>query len=59
MPLHSEAMHCPWCGEPIELWIEPQAEAVEYSEDCSVCCRPIRVQVAADYAGGSVCLERE
>ena len=55
--LHTEA--CPWCGEPIELTIEPRGEMVEYSEDCSVCCRPLKVQVAADYEGGGVLVDRE
>ena len=50
---------CPWCGEPIELWIEVTGESVEYVEDCQVCCRPIAVQVGADYAGGEVRLRRE
>ena len=57
--MHAETSYCPWCGEPIELLVEAQPEAVEYTEDCAVCCRPIRVQVAAEYAGGAITLEQE
>jgi hypothetical protein len=34
---------CPHCGEPIDTYPDPGgAEAQEYIEDCSVCCKPIR-----------------
>jgi hypothetical protein len=36
-------MICPYCGEPIESYVDPGGgERQEYIEDCSVCCRPIR-----------------
>jgi hypothetical protein len=39
-------LHCPYCGEPIELEIdEGGGERQEYVEDCPVCCRPWVVQV--------------
>lgn len=34
-------IHCPYCGEPIEVIIETLGENQEYIEDCQVCCRPI------------------
>lgn len=37
--------HCPYCGELIELMIDNSVEEQSYIEDCSVCCRPIVVQV--------------
>ena len=38
---------CPYCGEPIQLWIDLGGGGEQrYVEDCSVCCRPIEVVVA-------------
>ena len=34
-------VHCPYCGESIEVVIDMSIENQEYIEDCSVCCRPI------------------
>ncbi len=54
--LDTNPCYCPYCGEPIELVIDPIALAVagtehmEYIEDCSVCCRPINV--ALSYSHG-------
>ena len=41
---------CPYCGEPIEVVVDPSAGSQDYVEDCFVCCRPIEMQVeiAAD-----------
>lgn len=38
-------VHCPYCGEPIELLIDDSIDEQRYIEDCQVCCRPIRVAV--------------
>ncbi|MFC7301882.1 CPXCG motif-containing cysteine-rich protein [Cognatiluteimonas weifangensis] len=46
--LPAVAVHCPYCGEPIELLIDAAAGAQRYVEDCPVCCRPIAVDVDAD-----------
>jgi len=36
-------MMCPYCGEPIDIYIDPGGgELQDYIEDCAVCCRPIR-----------------
>lgn len=37
--------HCPYCGEPIDLFVDTSAGAQAYVEDCQVCCRPINVSV--------------
>jgi len=42
---------CPYCGEPLELLVDPSAEAQDYIEDCQVCCQPMEVTVAADPDG--------
>ena len=37
---------CPYCGEPVELLVDPGGGShQEYVEDCEVCCRPCRVEL--------------
>ena len=39
-------VECPWCGEQVELLLDPGGGAVQdYVEDCEVCCRPWQVRV--------------
>lgn len=49
--LPSVEVHCPYCGEPIELFVDDSAGAQRYIEDCQVCCRPIVVAVSVDEDG--------
>jgi transcription elongation factor Elf1 len=44
------AAQCPYCGEPIVLELDLSAGSQVYTEDCAVCCQPIRValRVAPD-----------
>lgn len=44
MELLNYNVSCPYCGENIELLIDDSVDEQEYYEDCSVCCRPIRIQ---------------
>ena len=37
---------CPYCGERMELVLDPSTPFQEYVEDCYVCCRPIVVTVS-------------
>ena len=46
---------CPWCGEPVELFVDPETEGAMV-EDCSVCCRPCDVRVTRD-ADGEAAIE--
>lgn len=43
--LQTHKQHCPYCGECIELIVDTSLDEQSYVEDCSVCCRPILVQV--------------
>jgi transcription elongation factor Elf1 len=43
--LPARSIECPYCGETIELVIDSSVEHQRYVEDCSVCCRPIEVEV--------------
>jgi len=44
-PIETVTAECPYCGEQIELLVDCSVEAQEYVEDCSVCCRPIVIDV--------------
>ncbi len=54
-----EAVHCPYCGEPIELVIDSSAGEQVYIEDCQVCCRPIDVRLIRDGAEWRVEVQRD
>lgn len=42
------SVSCPYCGEMIDVWVEPGSVAHQrYVEDCSVCCRPIELSIDA------------
>ena len=50
----TEAVMCPYCGEPNEIALDAGSGAVQdYVEDCQVCCRPWRVTVSYDEEGGA------
>lgn len=51
--LDATVVHCPYCGEPIELLVDASAGSQSYIEDCQVCCRPIVVSVTVDEDGDS------
>ncbi len=44
-------IHCPYCGEPIELFVDDSVEHQQYVEDCHVCCRPINLSVTIPQEG--------
>ncbi len=50
---------CPYCGESIELLIDPSEPEQTYVEDCSVCCRPITITVYASEDEITVYLQHE
>jgi hypothetical protein len=40
---------CPYCGEPVSLWIDETGGRTQtYIEDCGVCCKPIQVTARHD-----------
>ncbi|MDB4260354.1 CPXCG motif-containing cysteine-rich protein [Porticoccaceae bacterium] len=49
---------CPFCWESITVLVDP-SESQLYTEDCSVCCRPILIQteVQGDYVSVEVTQE--
>lgn len=42
------SVDCPYCGEAIELVVDPSAGSASYVEDCPVCCRPMQVTAVVD-----------
>ena len=58
MSLHEEQITCPFCWESITVLVDP-SESQLYTEDCSVCCRPILIQteVQGDYVSVQVTQE--
>ena len=54
--LEERTISCPYCGESIDILIEPVEEiqdedAAQYIEDCQVCCRPIQFKMTIDFNG--------
>jgi cysteine-rich CPXCG protein len=35
---------CPYCGENVEIYVEPEVRG-SFVQDCEVCCNPWRVRV--------------
>ena len=50
--LESRTVECPYCGEQIDVLIDPADVQQDYIEDCQVCCRPIDFTIAVDPDGG-------
>jgi hypothetical protein len=44
-PMDSFPVTCPYCGELVELYVEPDVRG-SFVQDCEVCCNPWRVRVS-------------
>ncbi len=44
-------IHCPYCGERIDVLVDCSEPSQSYIEDCQVCCRPIAMFVEIDPDG--------
>jgi hypothetical protein len=56
----TEESTCPYCGETVEVSIDPVGPNEEqYVEDCPVCCRPWNVSVTRDGDEAQVQLGRD
>ena len=51
-----EQVTCPYCGERIDILVDPSIPEQSYIEDCQVCCRPITINVQIEMSsdGGYV-----
>jgi hypothetical protein len=36
-------IRCPYCGETMEIVLDPSAGPQSYIEDCRVCCQPMGI----------------
>jgi hypothetical protein len=43
-------VQCPYCAEPVELYVDPETTGA-FVEDCAVCCQPWRVFAERDDGG--------
>ena len=48
---------CPYCGEDIEIYIEPDVTG-SFVQDCEVCCNPWRVRVSCEDGDRSIDIGR-
>ena len=39
---------CPFCGESITIFVDVSVPKQNYIEDCTVCCRPIQIEVLCE-----------
>lgn len=49
--LEDRSIHCPYCGESIDVLIDQSVPQQNYIEDCQVCCRPINFSVQVEPDG--------
>lgn len=49
--LTEETVSCPYCGEAIQVLLDPEEAGQNYIEDCQVCCQPITFSVMEDSMG--------
>lgn len=58
--IEDHAVQCPYCWEAFTLELDLSAGSTVYTEDCPVCCQPIRVAVSVAPDGNYlVDVERE
>ena len=44
MPEDTFVVTCPYCGEAVEVYLEPDVSG-SFIQDCEVCCNPWRIRV--------------
>jgi hypothetical protein len=49
--LIEKSVGCPYCGEKINVLIDPSDSDQQYIEDCQVCCKPINFIVSENMDG--------
>jgi hypothetical protein len=59
MLLETAKIYCPYCGENIEIIVDGSIEQQNYTEDCSVCCRPMELSISVTGEEISVTARRD
>lgn len=49
--LEDRSIDCPYCGESIDILLDPSCSEQSYVEDCEVCCRPINISFSTEPSG--------
>ncbi len=49
--LSEAVVNCPYCGERLQVLLDPEEVGQQYIEDCQVCCRPIVFSPTLDEQG--------
>ncbi|WP_221801082.1 CPXCG motif-containing cysteine-rich protein [Oceanobacter mangrovi] len=44
--LIQQRIYCPYCGERLDVLLDPQELGLQYIEDCQVCCRPMTMLIS-------------
>lgn len=44
-------IHCPHCGESFPIAFDPSEGSTEFTYDCYVCCRPIKISIGVSEDG--------
>ena len=58
--VEDHAVQCPYCWEAFALGLDLSAGSTVYTEDCPVCCQPLRVALSVAPDGSYlVDVERE
>ncbi len=52
-------IYCPYCGEKIEIIVDGSIVQQDYTEDCSVCCRPMELSISVSGEDVAVTARRE
>jgi cysteine-rich CPXCG protein len=47
-------IQCPYCGEMLDISLDPSIRSQTYIEDCQVCCKPIQIRVIFEYGEANV-----
>lgn len=55
----SKQIYCPYCGESIDIIVDTSVDEQQYIEDCSVCCRPIELEVTVSGDVATVAVKRD
>jgi hypothetical protein len=50
-------VECPYCGEQIEIYLEPDVRGT-FVQDCEVCCNPWLIRTVREGAERSVVVSR-
>lgn len=48
---------CPHCGEPFPIAFDASEGSTEFTYDCEVCCRPMKISIGVDEDGGIASLD--